>query len=293
MVAQANEAEEVVLVDMTIPETPDHSKPSDTDDRLDKADDDDVKPAPLSHEKPTSPAAESEVEPDHPATYAEAVKVHTREKTIPEEQEPTSPSSSKPSPVSKDEAANEDDEEESSTLLDKSGTPKVNASAAQPSPTSAKDLQYLSEEAETQIPSTRRPAETPTRERPTSFPFPRSVSHNSNLASPQSGSSTPSRSPSHQNLSESISNSSTGHGTPSGPEDKGGKTRKRLSSLKGFVRRISDQGSGLVRSNSTGRPGSRSGGLASPEAGTGAGSPGPGDGIGKKRLPLNRGNSQQ
>jgi hypothetical protein len=61
--------------------------------------------------------------------------------------------------------------------------------------------------------------------------------------------------------------------------------------LKGFVRRISDQGTGLVRSNSTGRPGSRSGGLASPD--TGAASPGEDGGSAKKRMSLSRGNSQQ
>jgi hypothetical protein len=66
------------------------------------------------------------------------------------------------------------------------------------------------------------------------------------------------------------------------PKDKGGKTRKRLTSLKKMVRRISDKGTGLVRSNSTGRPGSKGGGLASPS---------PDAGEGKKRLPLSRGNS--
>lgn len=297
MVAQANEAQDAILVDTTIPETSKSSEaPGNADVKVEKDDDDDT-PAPMTEEKPVVPTPVEDTEAEHLATYAEAVKVHTRERTIPEEPEPSSPTSTKRSPASNNEGANEAEEEESSTLLDKTGdTQEASSSAALSPPTPAKDLRYPNEEADSQIPSPRRPAETPTRERPTSYPFPRSVSHNSNLASPQSGSSTPSRSPSHQNLSSSISNSSTGHGTPSAAEDKGGKTRKRLSSLKGFVRRISDQGGGLARSNSTGKPGSRGGGLASPDAGAegaGVASPAPSEGRGKKRLSLNRGNSQQ
>jgi len=219
---------------------------------------------------------ETEESPDQPTSYADAVKVHNREVTIPEELEPSSSSPNtpdQPSQTEQQDEANEDDEE-STTLLDKG---KSKAQADSPS-TPAKST--YTEEGLDQVPSPRRPAATPTRDRPVSFPvLPRSQSHNSDMTSP----STPSRSPSHPNLSESVSNTSSGNGQGQAtPEEKGGKTRKRLTSLKKMVRRISDQGTGLVRSNSTGRPGSRSGGLASPS---------PDAGDGKKRLPLSRGNS--
>jgi len=218
--------------------------------------------------------------PEHPATYADAVKEHTREVTIQEEVEPESPVYHVKPHQSEPEMANEDEEEESATLLDK-GKGKVDSPARADSPSTPAKSSVQTDEARDQVPSPRRPAATPTRDRPVSFPvMPRSQSHNSDLMSPQSGTSTPSRSPSHANLSESVSNTSAEHGQ-STPDDKGGKTRKRLTSLKKMVRRISDQGTGLVRSNSTGRPGSK-GGLASPS---------PNAGDGKKRLPLERGNS--
>jgi len=225
---------------------------------------------------------ETEEESDQPTSYADAVKVHSREVTIPEELEPSSSPPNTPDQSSQTEQQDEpnEDDEESTTLLDKG---KSKAQAETPS-TPAKST--YTEEGLDQVPSPRRPAATPTRDRPVSFPvLPRSQSHNSDMTSP----STPSRSPSHPNLSESVSNTSSGTGQGQGqgqgqatPEEKGGKTRKRLTSLKKMVRRISDQGTGLVRSNSTGRPGSKSGGLASPS---------PDAGDGKKRLPLSRGNS--
>jgi len=213
------------------------------------------------------------------ATYADAVKEHAREVTIQEEVEPVSPvSHAKPDQPEPD-MANEDEAE--STLLDK-GKGRVDLPAPVDPPSTPAKSSVQTDEARDQVPSPRRPAATPTRDRPVSFPIlPRSQSHNSDLMSPRSGASTPSRSPSHANLSESVSNTSADHGQGT-PDDKGGKTRKRLTSLKKMVRRISDQGTGLVRSNSTGRPGSRSGGLASPS---------PNAGDGKKKLPLERGNS--
>lgn len=60
------------------------------------------------------------------------------------------------------------------------------------------------------------------------------------------------------NLSDSPSvdgGDNSGASTPTGKNGKEGKARKRLSSIKGFVRRISDQGvQGLSRSNSMGSP---------------------------------------
>jgi ATP-binding cassette subfamily B (MDR/TAP) protein 6 len=218
-----------------------------------------------------------EKEDSVPTSYADAVKVHNREVTIPEEHEPDSPSSAvEQTDTQQADIPNETEEQESADLLDKG-----KGKAQLDSPSTPAKSSHHTDEARDAVPSPRRPAATPTRNRPLSFPFPRSQSHTSDLASPHSGRSTPTRSPSHPNLSESVSNSSTGPGQ-STPEEKGGKTRKRLSSIKGFVRRISDQGSGLVRSNSTGKSGSRSGGLASPS---------PDAGDGKKKLPLTRGNS--
>jgi hypothetical protein len=211
----------------------------------------------------------------HAETYAEAVKEGLQEDTIQEEVEPDSPVA----PGTQDgstEISNQE-EEKSATLLDK-GKGKAGSPPTVDSPSTPAKSSVQTDEARDQVPSPRRPAATPTRDRPVSFPaMPRSVSHNSGLMSPQSGTSTPSRSPSHANLSESISNTSSGPGQET-PDGKGGKTRKRLTSLKKMVRRISDQGTGLVRSNSTGR----GGGLASPS---------PDAGDGKKRLPLQRGNS--
>jgi hypothetical protein len=213
----------------------------------------------------------------HPETYADAVKEHTREVTIQEEVEPESPVAS----AQPDESAGTPNqgEGESATLLDKGkGKAESPTSAQVDSPSTPAKSSVQTDEARDQVPSPRRPAATPTRDRPVSFPaMPRSVSHNSELMSPQSGTSTPSRSPSHANLSESVSNTSSGPGLET-PDGKGGKTRKRLTSLKKMVRRISDQGSGLVRSNSTGR----GGGLASPS---------PDAGDVKERLPLQRGDS--
>lgn len=298
MVAQAEDGKEGLLVDTAIPDNAvTTTPPQESELRPDAAP---FVPASAFASSEASAQKGYEVEDnsnEEPATYAEAAKVHTREKTIPEENEPISPTSTRQptetAQTPRDERANEDEEEESSTLLDKGGEEARPEAVSIPSPsTPARSSTHPSEEARDQVPSPRRPAVTPTRERPvSSSAIPRSISHTSNLTSPHSGSSTPSRSPSHPNLSESISNSSQGHnGTPTG-EEKGGKTRKRLSSLKGFVRRISDQGTGLVRSNSTGRPGSRSGGLASPD--TGAASPGEDGGSAKKRMSLSRGNSQQ
>jgi hypothetical protein len=211
----------------------------------------------------------------HPETYAEAVKEGLHEDTIQEEVEPESPVTAD----KQDENAETPNQEEgeSASPLDK-GKGKADSPPTVDSPSTPAKSSVQTDEARDQVPSPRRPAATPTRDRPVSFPaMPRSVSHNSGLMSPESGASTPSRSPSHANLSESISNTSSGPGQET-PDGKGGKTRKRLTSLKKMVRRISDQGTGLVRSNSTGR----GGGLASPS---------PDAGDGKKRLPLQRGNS--
>jgi hypothetical protein len=211
----------------------------------------------------------------HPETYAEAVKEGLQEDTIQEEVEPESPVTTD----KQDENAETPNQEEgeSASPLDK-GKGKAESPLTVDSPSTPAKSSVQTDEARDQVPSPRRPAATPTRDRPVSFPaMPRSVSHNSGFMSPQSGASTPSRSPSHANLSESISNTSSGPGQET-PDGKGGKTRKRLTSLKKMVRRISDQGTGLVRSNSTGR----GGGLASPS---------PDAGDGKKRLPLQRGNS--
>jgi len=211
----------------------------------------------------------------HPETYAEAVKEGLQEDTIQEEVEPESPVTADKQDENAEDP-NQEEGESASPLNKGKGKPQSPPTVDSPSTPAKSSVQ--TDEARDQVPSPRRPAATPTRDRPVSFPaMPRSVSHNSALMSPQSGASTPSRSPSHGNLSESISNTSSGPGQET-PDGKGGKTRKRLTSLKKMVRRISDQGTGLVRSNSTGR----GGGLASPS---------PDAGDGKKRLPLQRGNS--
>jgi hypothetical protein len=285
MVEQAVSADAVKekdLIDLeTQPESTRESqeKPDDKS-APDEGDQAEVEPQPQAEKKadhvtaqpqPEAAGYAVEEESEHPATYAEAVKEHTREVTIQEEVEPDSPVG----PAGITETPNEDEEQESTTLLHK-GKGKIE------SPSTPAKSSIQTDEARDQVPSPRRPAATPTRDRPVSFPvMPRSQSHNSDLMSPQSGASTPSRSPSHANLSESVSNTSAEHGQGT-PDDKGGKTRKRLTSLKKMVRRISDQGSGLVRSNSTGRPGSRSGGLASPS---------PDAGNAQKKLPLQRGDS--
>jgi len=232
-------------------------------------------PVPSKHETQTDTSGYDVDETEHhPETYAEAVKEGLQEDTIEEEVEPESPVTAA-QPDERTGTPNQK-EDESATLLDKgkgkAGLPTID------SPSTPAKSSVQTDEARDQVPSPRRPAATPTRDRPVSFPaMPRSVSHNSDLMSPQSGTSSPSRSPSHANLSESVSNTSSGPGQET-PDGKGGKTRKRLTSLKKMVRRISDQGTGLVRSNSTGR----GGGLASPS---------PDAGDGKKRLPLQRGNS--
>lgn len=212
-----------------------------------------------------------------PETYAEAVKEGLEEDTIEEEVEPESPVNT----AQQDEntVTPNREEQDSATSLDKGkGRTESPTPAQADSPSTPAKSSVQTDEARDQVPSPRRPAATPTRDRPVSFPaIPRSVSYNSELMSPRSGASTPSRSPSHANLSESVSNTSSGPGQET-PDGKGGKARKRLTSLKKMVRRISDQGTGLVRSNSTGR----GGGLASPS---------PDAGDGKKRLPLQRGNS--
>ena len=213
----------------------------------------------------------------HPETYAEAVKEGLEEDTIQEEVEPESPVTT----AQQDENTVTPNREgqDSATTFDKGkGKTGWPTTAQVDSPSTPAKSSVQTNEARDQVPNPRRPAATPTRDRPVSFPaMPRSVSYNSELMSPRSGASTPSRSPSHANLSESVSNTSSGPGQET-PDGKGGKTRKRLTSLKKMVRRISDQGTGLVRSNSTGR----GGGLASPS---------PDGGDGKKRLPLQRGNS--
>lgn len=131
-----------------------------------------------------------------------------------------------------------------------------------------------------------RPGPTPTKSRPTSVQFP--IAHRPGMSNSRSQSqrsldtdaisastsAVPSRSNSGRDLQVPETPSSVN-------EDKQGKTRKRLSSIKGFVRRISDQG-GLSRSQSTGKSGSRSGGLDAEEEG---------EDKKKKRLSLNRGNS--
>jgi len=212
-----------------------------------------------------------------PETYAEAVKEGLEEDTIEEEVEPESPVTT----AQQDENTVTPNREgqDSATTFDKGkGKTGWPTTAQVDSPSTPAKSSVQTNEARDQVPNPRRPAATPTRDRPVSFPaMPRSVSYNSELMSPRSGASTPSRSPSHANLSESVSNTSSGPGQET-PDGKGGKTRKRLTSLKKMVRRISDQGTGLVRSNSTGR----GGGLASPS---------PDAGDGKKRLPLQRGNS--
>jgi hypothetical protein len=139
-----------------------------------------------------------------PASYADAVKVHNREVTIPEEQEPPSPDTPGKHSHTEQDDPNEDDEE-SATLLDKG---KGKGKAETPS-TPAKSSH--TEEGRDQVPSPRQPATTPT---PTRFPvLPRSQSHNSEMTSP----STPSRSSSYPfNLSKSISNASSANGQAQG-----------------------------------------------------------------------------
>lgn len=254
-----------------------------------------VKPEATSSSEAPSEAQEEE----EPVTYADAVKHHNREATIPEENEPSSPV--KPVTIrdqsaegNRAEANGGDEEDESATLLDK-GKGRSRDTSAPGTPAGG----YIStlpndEEPVERLSTPTRPSATPTKSRPISFPvMPRMASSTSqrSVQSSPSGASTPSRSTSYPNLAQSTSNSSQGHGTPQSqgqvtPNDtKGGKTRKRLNSIKGFVRRISDQGGGLVRSNSTGRPGSRNGGLASPEVNAGDDQ--------KKRLSINRSKSSQ
>lgn len=222
---------------------------------------------------PTAPAATNDEDADDtPATYADAVKHHNREATIPEEHEPGSPDTARPTTVPPPQTATQsseaaaDTEDGSAGLLDK-GKGRPESPSAPPSPAPVVN-----------VPPPALPLSTPSKSRPTSFPvMPRQVSSNSVHSSP-SGTSAPSRSTSYPNLAQSTSNSSQGHGastsagrsTPTDEQgkEKGGKARKRLKSIKGFVRRISDQGTGgLSRSNSTGR----TGGLASPDATEGAG----------------------
>jgi hypothetical protein len=146
----------------------------------------------------------------HPETYAEAVKEGLQEDTIQEEVEPDSPVA----PGTQDETTETPNQEggESATLLDK-GKGKAGSPPTGDSPSTPAKSSVQTDEARDQVTSPRRPAATPTRDRPVSFPaMPRSVSHNSDLMSPQSGTSIPSRSPSHANLSESISNTSSGPG---------------------------------------------------------------------------------
>lgn len=267
--------------------------------------DNDTGPTSVTSAENRAVAEESEQQPE--ITYADAVKHHDREATIPEENEPSSPVKAIDlagrSAVDRQVEVNEDeDENESATLLDKGkGGSRDTSGPGTPTRTNVQLASASKEEPVEQISTPTRPAATPTKSRPTSFPvmprLPSSTSQRSVQSSP-SGASTPSRSTSYPNLAQSTSNSTQGHGhgpgTPQSqgqvtPNDqKGGKARKRLNSIKGFVRRISDQGGGLVRSNSTGRPGSRSGGLASPEVNAGD------DGNNqKKRLSMNRSKSGQ
>lgn len=223
---------------------------------------------------------------ESPATYADAVKHHEREATIPEEHEPSSPKTVRDSNVTPEKP----DGDGTSAVLDKGKGRSRDASAPATPSDSPKPTQEADQAVE-QLLTPSRPSATPTKSRPTSFPvMPRLTSSNSqrSIHSTPSGATTPSRSTSYPNLAKSTSNSSHGHGQHGTPPDeqRGGKARKRLNSIKGFVRRISDQGGGLVRSNSTGRPGSRSGGLVSPET-QGA------DEGNKKRMSMNRGKSTQ
>lgn len=236
---------------------------------------------------PTTPVSpETRSSADGAESYAEVVKHHNREATIPEENEPNSPIKS----TSKRADEPNDDDDESATLLDKGKGKNLESPLPDTPTTNAQD------DPVEQLRTPTRPSPTPTKSRPTSFPvMPRLASSTSqrSVQSSPSGTSTPSRSPSYPNLAQSTSNSSQGHGqgTPQSqgqvtPQDaKGGKTRKRLDSIKKMVRRISDQGGGLVRSNSTGRPGSRGGGLASPEVNAGDDQ--------KKRLSMNQSKGNQ
>jgi hypothetical protein len=139
-----------------------------------------------------------------PASYADVVKVHSREVTIPEEQEPSSPNTPEKQSHTEQDDPNEDDQE-SATLLDKG---KGKGKAETPS-TPAKSTHTA--EVKDQVPSPRQPATTPT---PTKFPaLPRSQSHNSEMTSP----STPTRSSSYPfNLSKSVSNTSSANGNGQG-----------------------------------------------------------------------------
>ncbi|ODN80701.1 hypothetical protein L202_02867 [Cryptococcus amylolentus CBS 6039] len=102
--------------------------------------------------------------------------------------------------------------------------------------------------------------------RPVSFPGPPSLSTPANhrlstLSAYSASPTTPGNEPPSPTKSDAVSGFSDKSGTPgSGTEDK---RRKRLSSIKGFVRRISDQG-GLTRSAS---------GLKSPRVSTDGGLP--------------------
>lgn len=134
----------------------------------------------------------------------------------------------------------------------------------------------------------------PSKPRPVSFPAMPRLSSSMSISGQSVGSSStpPSRSASNSDLLDGENGIANASGNSQGatPDDKKDKRRKRLSSLKGFVRRISDQG-GLSRSQSMGgRSGSKNG-LASPdlEAASGENE----DDKKKKRLSLNRGNSSQ